>query len=244
MGSHAATGCPLASTCWRLIDHARKPLPRALPAHLSTTNTHRFPRPVWKTSAPVVPAAGRQPRTPTRKHRGQFLTTAENPCRVSLAPGCPQQTPIALHARCGKPHARVDKKSPRPESLAVVGLRLLVHTKPPRLSTSGVENRTGRFLDSEEPASGRHYLPGSRPAAGTTCLGAGQRPALPAWEPASGRHYLLGSLHGHRPIVWGGCGWVGGTLHRMDAVEEPARTYWRRVPPTHPHLPRAGASTP
>jgi hypothetical protein len=182
MGSLAATGCPLASTCWRLIDHARKPLPRALPAHLSTTNTHRFPRPMWKTSAPVVSAAGRHARTPTRKHRGQFLTTAENPCHVSLAPGCPQQTPIALHARCGKPHARVDKKSPRPESLAVVGLHPLVHTKPPRLSTSGVENRTGRFLDSEEPASGRHYL--------------------------------LGSLHGRRPIVWGGCGWVGGTLHR------------------------------
>ncbi|CRD67127.1 conserved hypothetical protein [Stenotrophomonas thermophila] len=41
----------------------------------------------------------------------------------------------------------------------------------------------------------------------------------------------------HREIVGGGEGADGGTVHGMDAVDEPTRTYLRRVPPSAPSPP-------
>lgn len=83
-------------------------------------------------------------------------------CREALAATCPQQTPIAFHAWCGKPqtplwsraHARlyrtcscsVDKISPRSETPAAQYSRPLVHIKSHPLSTGGVENSRATWI--------------------------------------------------------------------------------------------------
>jgi len=53
------------------------------------------------------------------------------------------------------------------------------------------------------------------------------------------RNQKAAVTRGYRWSVEGRYGWVGGTLHRMDAVAEPTRTYLRRVPPTQPYRPNS-----
>lgn len=82
--------------------------------------------------------------------RGQIFTTLRNACGAMLTTTCPHLVPIAFHGACGKPGFCLDKKLPPFETIAMRGSQGLVHTKPPSLSTCGVEN-PGRVRGNECP---------------------------------------------------------------------------------------------
>lgn len=88
---------------------------------------------------------GLRPRS-VQSDRGQNFTTLRNACGATLPPTCPHQIPTTLHDGCGKPLTGMDKKQPRPETLATCGSQALVHIKPPSLSTPRVEKRTRHSL--------------------------------------------------------------------------------------------------
>jgi len=119
--------------------------------YLSTANSHRFPRQVWKTDEPDVEpspcsADASRSRAWARLYKGLARTTWTNFHHASKRLRCNARTHLSTPSSHCSPRTvwktigAVDKESPRPETPAPQRSNPLVHTKFPLLSTCGVEN--------------------------------------------------------------------------------------------------------